>query len=821
MVAPTSAPRAGERLLLPADELRCRIDPTQLTFESTADVEPIEGTMGQPRALEAIAFGLESDGLGYNLYVAGAAGSGRASTVLEHLERYAKTLPRPDDWIYVHNFDNIDRPLAIKLPAGSGKEFAAAMSQLIDRARQQIGHAFETERYDERRHEALAAVGAQRDALLERLRTFAQERDFVVEPTPTGFVSMPLKDGHPITPEEVQKLTDAQRQTIQRHGEEVQVEVASEIRRLQLLDHEVAERMTSLEREVALFAVDPLLQEMRDKYSESADVIAHLERIRDDIPAHLADFREPREPQQQLPATPRETAIHNDHLDRYRVNVLVDRSAESGAPIILERNPTYYNLIGRIEYQASFGMMFTDFHQVKAGALHRANGGFLVLEAADILRTPFAWDALKRALRSREVRIENLGEQLTPVPTATLAPQPIPLQVKVVLIGAPAIYRLLLALDEDFGQLFKVKADFSPDMALSDDTVHSYAAYISRTVRDSGLRHFERSAVARVIEHGARLADHQGRLSARLLDISDLVTEASFWAGKAGHKLTAAEDVDKAVAAKDRRANLVEERIDRMISEGTLMIDVSGARAGQVNGLSVAELGDYTFGMPTRITASVALGRGSVDSIDRQIELSGPIHSKGVLILSGYLAERYAQDWPLAMRATLTFEQSYEEIEGDSASSTELYALLSAISGLPIDQGIAVTGSVNQHGEIQPVGGVTQKVEGFYRVCRALGLSGNQGVIIPATNVKHLMLSDEVVKAVEEGRFRVWAVATVDESIEILTGRTAGERQADGSYPEATVHHLVAERLRGYADKQRAFAVAPNGPGPGSVAAPQ
>jgi lon-related putative ATP-dependent protease len=460
--------------------------------------------------------------------------------------------------------------------------------------------------------------------------------------------------------------------------------------------------------------------------------------------------------------------------------------------------------------------MVTDFHQIKAGALQRASGGFLVLQVLDVLRNPFAWQALKRALLDREVRIENLAEQFSPIPTATLRPEPVPLDVKVVLIGAPILYHLLYALDEDFRELFKVKVDFAPEMEWSEEHVENYAAFISRCVHTAGLRHFDRSAVARVVEHGARLRENQRKLSTRLLEISDVVSEASFWAGKAGHELVLAEDVDRAIAKKEYRSNLLEERVQELIGEGTIMIDTEGSKLAQVNGLSVVELGDYRFGRPARVTARVSLGRGEVESIEREIELSGRIHSKGFMILSGYLAEKYAQEWPLALKATLTFEQSYDEVEGDSASSTELYALLSALSGLPLRQDIAVTGSVNQHGEVQAVGGVTRKVEGFFAICREKGLTGDQGVIVPAANVHHLMLSDEVVDAVEGGDFHVWAVRTIDEGIELLTGCPAGERDEDGSYPEGTVHRLVEDRLRGYAQRLRAFAVSGDGlvPGP-------
>jgi lon-related putative ATP-dependent protease len=495
-----------------------------------------------------------------------------------------------------------------------------------------------------------------------------------------------------------------------------------------------------------------------------------------------------------------------EHLSRYRVNVFIGNGGGGGAPVIVERNPTYYNLLGRIDFRAMFGTMVTDFHQIKAGALTRANGGFLLINALDLLRNPFSWDALRRALLAREVRIENLGEQLSTLPTASLRPEPIPLDLKVVLVGSSLLYHLLYALDEDFRELFKVKVDFAPEMDWSDEHVSNYAAFISRRVRDEGLRHFDRGAVAQVVEYGARLREHQRKLSTRLIEIADVVTEASFWAGRAGRDIVAAGDVAEAVRRREYRSNLVEERVQELIAEGTIRIETQGERVGQVNGLAVIDLGDHAFGKPSRVSARVALGRGAVQSIEREIELSGPIHSKGFLILSGYLAGKYAQELPLSLSATLAFEQAYEEIEGDSASSTELYALLSALSGLPLRQGIAVTGSVDQHGNVQAVGGVTTKIEGFYAVCKASGLTGDQGVVVPAANTAHLMLKDEVVQAVKAGRFHVHAVHTIDEGLELLTGRPAGERGADGTFPEGTVHRLVEDRLRGYAERLKEFA---------------
>lgn len=801
-------------LELGPDQLRRHLDPASLPFQSTAEVAPLADTIGQPRAIDAIEFALEIGTHGYNLFVAGAPGSGRESTVRGFLARYATSRPAPPDWLYLHNFEAPDRPLAVSLPAGQGTMFARAMDEFLGAAQREIPRAFDSETYERRRRDALAEITGRRETLLSDLQRFAQERHFALEMTPAGIASVPLLDNHPLSGEEFERLDPAQRQEIQHHGAEIQVQVTATMRQMHQLEKDAAERVRQLDHEVALFAVGPLLEDVRERYAGQADILAFLRRVQDDLLEHLDDFRpsSSQEPGAQGGLAEVAALQRADPLARYRVNVLVDNGRQPGAPVVFERNPTYYNLAGRVDYRAAVGAMVTDFHQIKPGAVQRANGGFLVLQALDVLRNPFSWEALKRALLSREAAIENLAEQISALPTATLRPAPIPLDLKVILIGSSDMYQALYHVDDDFRELFRVKADFAPDMAWDEEHVHNYAAFISQLARTESLRHFDRGGVARVVEYGARQREHQGKLSTRLLEIGDLVTEASFWAGKAGHELVQAEDVERAVERKEYRSNLVEERLREVIAERTIAIATEGARVGQVNGLSVIELGDYTFGLPARVSARVALGRGSVQSIEREIELSGPIHSKGVLILSGYLAGTYAQRWPLALGATLTFEQSYSGVEGDSASSTELYALLSALSGLPLKQGIAVTGSVNQYGEVQAVGGVTHKIEGFYAVCRERGLTGEQGVAIPAANVRHLMLSEEVVAAVRAGRFHIWALRSIDEGLELLMGQPAGRREAEGEYPPGSVHRLVEDRLRAYAETAQAFGASTGGP---------
>lgn len=794
------------QLAVAPEHLRRRVDPATLPATS-AEVSPLEGTIGQPRALDAITFGLEINSPGYNLFVAGPSGSGRERTVHDFLQRFAPTRPTPSDWVYVYNFIQPDRPRAIRLPPGRGRTFAADLDGFLEAAKRDIPRAFESEDYERHRREALAELSQRRDALFSQLHSFAHDQGFALEITPAGIVTVPLSHGHPLSNEEFQNLPPQIQQELAQRNMALQERIADTLRQVRQLQKEASERIRRLDRDVALFAVGPHLDELREAYRDLPEVLSYLDQIRNDLPEHLDDFRadESEAPQQpvlgHVPSSRRE-----EHLARYRVNIFVNNDHLTGAPVIVERNPTYYNLMGRIDYRATFGALVTDFRQIKPGALHRANGGFLVLHVLDVLRTPFAWDALKRSLICGAVTIENLGEQYTVLPTEQLRPEPIPLDVKVILIGPPEIYSLLYQLDPDFPELFKVKADFAPDMDWDDEHQSFYVAFISRRVREEGLRHFDREAIARIIEEGARLREDQRKLSSRLRDIADLVSEANYWAGKAQHDLVQATDVDMAIARRKVRFNLIEERIQEMITTGTIMIDTTGAREAQVNGIAIVDIGGYAFGKPSRITARVSPGRGSVQSIEREIKLSGPIHSKGFLILSGYLAGQYGQQYLLPVSATITFEQSYDEIEGDSASSTELYALLSALAGLPLRQGIAVTGSVNQHGEIQAVGGVTSKIEGFFAICKAKGLTGEQGVIIPAANVPNLMLSQEVIDAVHANQFHIWAIHTIDEGIELLTGRPAGQRGPDGQYPEGTVHRLVEDRLRDYAERLRAFA---------------
>ena len=743
---------------------------------------------------------------GFNIFISGSAGSGRRTTARGYLQQVASAQPVPDDWVYVHNFADPYRPRAIRLAPGEGDKLHGRMSELIAAARREIPRAFDSENYERRKGHIVSRLQQRQQALYARVQEDAQAKAFTIEVTPSGIITVPIANGQPISQEQYEQLPKEAKEDIERRGRDVRERMEQALHQGRKLEKETAGKLRQLEREVALFAVGHLFEEMQHQYQDQPKLLEYLKEVQEDIPNHLDDFRGVKQEGQPAVSLDGEAALREERLARYKVNVLVDNSATHGAPVIEEYNPVYYNLMGRLEYESRLGMMTTNFTQIKAGALHRANGGYLLLEAQDVLTSPMVWESLKKALETREARIENMGEHLSPVPASTLRPEPIPLQVKVVLIGSPVIYYLLYAQDEDFRKLFKVKADFAPDMGRSEQNVLGYGGFISGQVRERGLRHFHKGAVARIVEQGSRLVEDQYRLTTRFSEIADLLVEASFWAGKNKHDLVMAEDVDRAIGHKEYRSSLVEERVRQLIEDGTIMIDVEGAVEGQVNGLSVAMYGDYSFGTPSRITARTSIGTAGVVNVEREIKLSGPIHSKGVLILSGYLSGKYAQDYPLALSATLTFEQMYSEVDGDSASSAELYSLLSSLSGLPVRQDIAVTGSVNQYGQVQAVGGVTQKVEGFFEVCKVRGFTGDQGVILPEANVKTLMLKDEAVQAVRDGKFHIWSVRSVDEGIELLTGIPAGNRAGDGSYPTGTVHQLVDSRLRQYARRLNEYA---------------
>ena len=784
---------------VPLSELRHSCDPAEFPFATTAELTPKEEVIGQARAVSAIEFGLSIRDNGYNIFVSGNPGTGRNSIVRSIVKRIAADRPVPEDWCFINNFKDPDRPHAVKLAPGRGRELQRDMERFIELMQNEIPKVFESKEYEEQKTKISEELDRAKEVLFEDTGRRALDLGFQLSVTRTGIVKVPLFRGKPLQGEDLEKLTAEQRLEMEEREKKVDAEIRDFLSKARQLDKEAHEKIHELNRRVAHFAMGHQLDDLKERYRENPRIPEYLSDVEEDILGNLKEF---------LGQTP-ELPFHVEGMDkagfleRYRVNVLVDNGATKGAPDVEEAHPTYNNLIGRIERKMRLGMAFTNFMMIKPGSALQANGGYLVLNALDVLRNPFSWEALKRIIKKRQVKIEDLAE-LYGISTAGIKPEPIPVSLKIIMLGSPWLYYLLYYYDEDFRGIFKVKSDFDTQMDGSRDQKLQYANFIGNMVAGEELVPFSREAVAEVVDHATRLAEKQGKLSLRFSDISDLVREASYWAGRAEAAVVATEHVDKALNEKVYRANLLEERIQELLTDGTIMVDVAGTVTGQVNGLSVYDLGDFSFGKPSRITARVYLGKAGVVDIEREAKLAGRIYSKGVLILSHYLGGTYAQERSLSLSASLAFEQSYGDIEGDSASSAELVALLSAITGVPVRQDLAMTGSINQKGEVQPIGGVNEKIEGFYAVCNARGLTGGQGVVIPRSNVKNLMLKKEVVQAVKGGKFRIYAVSTADEAVSLLTGLPAGQRRADGTWPEGTLNFLVDKRLREMAKKQKA-----------------
>lgn len=791
---------------VPATKLRRVYEPERIGYGTSDRVEPLETIIGQERAVRALRFGLAIREPGFNVYVAGPPGTGRTTAVRRFLEESVSGEPLPPDLCYVNNFRDPYRPNAIALPAGRARAFQSSMETLVEAATRELRRVFESEEYALKRDETARSFQRQRGELFSELSYRARDQGFGIQSSPLGLVTVPLREGKPLGDEALQELGAEERAELDRQGEQVQDDIKAVLRQVRVLEKLASEALEALDQEVALFAIGPLIEELQEAYASCEEVGSYLDQVRSDMLDNLEQFGpESGEGQGPGTASQRETAP----LRKYRVNVLVDHAEGSGAPVITELNPTYPNLFGRIEKEPQFGTLVTDFTMIHEGALHRASGGYLVLPAAELLRDGLAWESLKRSLRNGEVRVEEAAERLGYIATKSLLPEPTSLEVKVVLIGDSELYQALYAVDPDFGELFKVKADFDVHMPYEDANVMDYAAFIRALCEQESLCHLDRSAMAKVVEYGSRLAGDQRKLSTKFGAISDVIREASFYAQEEGAEYVDGTHIARAIEERHYRSGKVQDQIRELIRQGTIMIDVDGSKVGQVNGLSVVSLGDAAFGQPSRITASVGLGRGGLIDIEREANLGGPLHTKGVMILAGYLTAQYAQDKPLSLSARLAFEQSYGGVEGDSASSAELYALLSNLSGLPARQAIAVTGSVNQRGEVQAIGGVNEKVEGFFDVCREIGLTGDQGVLLPESNVENLMLREDVVEAVESGQFHVWSVRTIDEGIEILTGAPAGERGADGRFPKGSVHARADQQLHTFAQAMRRFGPLP------------
>jgi len=799
---------SSKAIKLSADQLRHSVDPGQFDFKSTAELPVFEGIIGQERALRAISFGINIKSQGYHMYALGPVGTGKKTIIRKYLETDAETKPVPDDWVYVNNFNDSDTPKALRLPAGKGREFQDDMDRLVEELKTEVPKAFESSEYQKERQDSKQAFNQRSQNFFEELEEKVKKAGFRLLQGAEGIGIVAVIDGETLTAEKMEKLDDATLKQIGERQKELEGEIHKTMRKAQELQKEAKQKMLEIDRKTVASAIDHFLDELKEKYSEFENVVAFLAEVRTFLLKHVGAFKQLKKMAEASPEQQQFMAMLQEQqvtFDEYRVNLLVDNSATKGAPVVYEKNPTATNLLGRVEYVGRFGALVTNFRMIKSGALHKANGGYLLLDAFELLTKPLAWETLKRALKNEEVVIESLEKSLGLLTTRTLEPEPIPLQTKVIIVGNPLLYYLLYRLDQDFPELFKVKADFDFRTPWTEESGKLYAHFIGNICREEDLKHFSPDGVSRVIEYSARLAEHQKKLITVFGDVVDIIRQASFWAEQDGRSLVTGVEVSKAVDEKIFRSNRIEKIIQEMIEEETILIDTTDMVLGQVNGISVLQLGDYSFGKPSRITARTFVGSKGILSIDRETELGGPIHNKGSMILAGYLGGKYAEDVPLAFSASITFEQLYEGVEGDSASSSELYSLLSSLSGFPLRQDLAVTGSVNQRGEVQAIGGANEKIEGFFAVCKAKGLTGTQGVIIPASNIKHLMLHDEVVEAVKEGKFHIYAVSTIDEGIALLTGKEVGEKMEDGMYPEGTVNRAVQQKIWELAAKVRVF----------------
>ncbi|HYE34007.1 Lon protease family protein [Methylocaldum sp.] len=791
----------NHRQPLPASVLYKACNPREFDFSTTDELADIGVVIGQERALDAIQFGISIAQKGYNIFALGPSGSGKLAAVTEIVSREAENQPVPDNWCYVNNFAEASKPKALKLPAGQGPCFARDMEQVIEELSTVIPAAFEGEEYRNRAEEIEEEAKEREVNAINELRRKSLEHDIALIETPTGFAFAPVdKKSEVLGPEQFQKLSEHQQQQIQEAVADLRHQLQRLLKQFPAWRKEAKDKLKALNREIAEFAVNHLMDDLKARYQAIPGVVQYLDEAQREIIDHAEDF---------FPKQEGGMAALTGHAPRpspflrYKVNLLVDHGERKHAPVIFESLPSHNNLVGRVEYQAYMGTLITDFTMIKPGALHLANGGYLILDARKLLMQPFAWDSLKRILESGEIRIESLERTLSVISTSSLEPEPIPVNLKIVLIGDRILYYLLNVYDPEFRELFKVSADFEETVDRDADGNALYARLIASLARRNQLRPLDKDAVIRVVEHAARLVEDSEKLSTHLRSLDDLLKESDHWAAQVQRSVITRDDVQAAIDHQIRRADRLRERIYENIRRGTIFIDTAGAVIGQVNGLSVVSLGDFAFGQPSRITATTRLGAGKILDIERESELGGAIHSKGVMILSGFLAQRYAKTQPFSVAASLVFEQSYGQVEGDSASVAELSAILSSLADLPIRQSLAITGSVNQHGQVQPIGGVNEKIEGFFDICKAAGLNGKQGVVIPNANVKHLMLRHDIVKAAESGTFHVYAVDTVDQALELLMDRSVGERDITGAFPLDSINGRIERRLKEWMDIQK------------------
>ena len=807
----------ADKYEIPAEKLAWRCNLSFLPFSCTSEMTPLEDFIGQERAIRAIEFGLGINRPGFNIFVTGLTGTGKTSIIKAFLKKATSQRTGaetdallPGDWCYVYNFSDSDRPLALKIRRGWGKILKTDMEQLIQTLQREARKMFESDEFAHQRQTMVEQLQKKQQEMMEALMEEASQNDFTLRMTPSGIVLLPTKSGKPMQEAEYLALSTAEKKILDDKRVEIEKKVEDTLREGKKLEREITEKLEAAETEAADYLVRMPLTDLKEKYRDYPRVVAYFESVREHILKNLQRFKGAESASGSMASILQFGEPPTDPFLPYRVNVFVDNSDTQGPPIIVETNPTYHNLFGVIEKKPIVGGYVTDFTLIKAGSISRANGGYLVLYDRDVLANAGVWEALQRVIKNHELRIEEPGAFFGWVPPQGLRPEPIPTDTKIIMIGDPYLYRTLATLDPDFRETFKVKADFNFEIDRSQENIVAFACFISDYCNREALRHFDTGGVARIIEHCARLVEDQEKLSTRFSDMVDLLIESDFWAGKENAELVSERHVERAITEKTFRLNLVEKHLQEMIAEGTLLVDVDGAVVGQVNGLAVYQMGDFSFGKPSRITARTFMGRGGIINIERESKLSGKAHDKGVLILGGFLGGKYAQQHPLSLSSSVCFEQSYDDVDGDSASSTELYAIISSLAEIPIRQGIAVTGSVNQNGEIQAIGGINYKIEGFFDVCRLKGLTGQQGVLVPRANLRNLMLRSDVVEAAKAGKFHIYAVSTIDEGIEVLSGVPAGERRGDGGYPAGSVNERVQKKLLHFVEQQRRLGGAEN-----------
>lgn len=780
-------------------DLDNKCNEASLPFKNTLKLDKYDGIIGQERASKAMRFGLKMKMRGYNIYMSGPTGTGKTSFAKQVVNEIASSQKVPDDWCYIYNFDKPNQPLAINLPAGMGKTFQGDMEGFVKIIKQEIANAFDNDQYEKEKAEILEKFESIKSELLVKLSQDAKKHGFKVNTENSGIYFLPIIEGKTIDDEEFDKLDEDIKNQINEKTSILQQETLEIIRKLKNNDKETKQKVSEWENKIALLALGVQINDLKEKYKKFEVIEDYLEKVKQDILNNLDDFREEEDSEEQpqfiIPFMQKaETPVY-----KYKVNVLVDNSGLKGAPVIVDFNPTYPNLIGKIEYENEFGSVSTDYTKIKPGLFHLANGGYMILQAKDVLNNQQAYEAINRVLKTKKIVIENMKDQTGVVAVPAIKPQPIPIDIKVILVGSTSIFQLLYEYEEDFRKFFKVKADFDEDMERSDENILKLASFISGFCNEEKTLHYDKTGVAKVVEYASWLVEDQKKISTRFNEIVEILCEACMWAESDGAKFVKSQHVKQAITEKIARCDRLDKKLLDMLNEGTIMVDTEGKQVGQINGLTVMDMGDYSFGKPTRITASTYIGESGIVNVEREVDLSGTSHSKGVLILSGYIGQKYAQEFPLSLSASLCFEQMYGGVDGDSASSSELYAILSSLSEVPIKQYIAVTGSVNQKGEIQPVGGVTNKIEGFFELCKLRGLNGEHGVIIPYQNIRNLVLNEEVINAVRKKLFHIYPVKTIDEGIELLTDMEAGVKGSDGKYKKSTINYLISQKLERFA----------------------